>query len=126
MGIFAWRYGYIPEDKEFNPTNLSITELEYRKANQEGITRLIFLLDEDTPWLPRYIDGTKQSGKSSKNINKLGDFLKKDHYVSFFRNPHELAGNVVTAMDPLSTNTSIPAKQSGLNASFRWVKNSRE
>ena len=32
VGIFAWRYGYIPNDvKDENPNNLSITELEYRK-----------------------------------------------------------------------------------------------
>ena len=30
VGIFAWRYGYIPP--KVNPERKSITELEYRKA----------------------------------------------------------------------------------------------
>jgi len=30
LGIFAWRYGYIP--REDNPRKLAITELEYREA----------------------------------------------------------------------------------------------
>ena len=47
VGIFAWRYGYIPNDnKENNPNNLSLTELEYRKAKEKGIPCLIFLLDK--------------------------------------------------------------------------------
>ena len=46
VGIFAWRYGYIPDDKDENPNNLSITELEYRKAQEKGIASLIFLLDQ--------------------------------------------------------------------------------
>jgi hypothetical protein len=47
VGIFAWRYGFIPPDN--NPDNLSITELEYRKAGETGKSRLIFLLDENAP-----------------------------------------------------------------------------
>src|ERR1700730_8472836 len=34
IGIFAWRYGYIP--REINPDHKSITELEYRQAQQTG------------------------------------------------------------------------------------------
>ena len=50
IGIFAWRYGYIPS--EMNPEHKSITELEYRKAIQTGKTCLLFLLDKDAPWPP--------------------------------------------------------------------------
>src|ERR1700694_3607494 len=31
IGIFAWRYGYVPEQD--NPERKSITELEYRRAD---------------------------------------------------------------------------------------------
>ena len=34
VGIFAWRYGYVPQ--EDNPEGLSITELEYRKAQERA------------------------------------------------------------------------------------------
>jgi hypothetical protein len=54
VGIFAWRYGYIPPGQE-----RSITELEYRKAGEVDIPRLIFLLDADAPW-PRSKDGGRR------------------------------------------------------------------
>jgi hypothetical protein len=58
VGIFAWRYGYIPShEKDHNPDNLSITELEHRKAKEKGIPYKIFILDEDVNWSPQYIDG---------------------------------------------------------------------
>ena len=36
IGIFAWRHGYVPD--EDNPDGRSITELEYRKAQETGKT----------------------------------------------------------------------------------------
>ena len=42
LGIFAWRYGYIP--KEGNPERKSITELEYREALRLKKEPLIFIL----------------------------------------------------------------------------------
>jgi hypothetical protein len=45
IGIFAWRYGYIPPGH-----NKSITELEFSKAVECGKSRLMFLLAEDAPW----------------------------------------------------------------------------
>ena len=100
IGIFAWRYGFIPEDKKDNPTSLSITELEYRKAKEIGIPCLLFLLDEDTQWSPRFIDGTAKSGiKSADNINRFRSDLKNDQITSFFKNPDQLSGRVVSAVN---------------------------
>jgi len=48
VGIFAWRYGYVP--KTGNPEQRSITELEYRRALAGGKTCLIFVISEDAPW----------------------------------------------------------------------------
>ncbi|WP_460808293.1 DUF4062 domain-containing protein [Micromonospora zhanjiangensis] len=44
VGIFAWRYGFVPAGYD-----KSITELEYRRALADGKHCLIFLLDEDAP-----------------------------------------------------------------------------
>ena len=35
IGVFAFRYGYVPQ--EVIPSGRSITELEYRKAQDAGI-----------------------------------------------------------------------------------------
>ena len=51
VGIFAWRYGHIPSGYD-----KSITELEYRKAVETKKECLIFLLKEDAPWPPKFVD----------------------------------------------------------------------
>ena len=89
---------YPNDNKDNNPNNLSITELEYRKAKEKGIPCLIFLLDESVPWPLKFSDGTSQSGTTGDNINRLRNELKKNHTVSFFKNKDELASNVLAAV----------------------------
>ena len=50
VGIFAFRYGYIPPPKHNNPESLSITELELRHAQDQRKPCLIFVVSEDVPW----------------------------------------------------------------------------
>jgi hypothetical protein len=52
----------------------SITHLEYEAAKQAGIPRLIFLLDKDTPWPPKYM----ANGEERQKILQLRDELKQD------------------------------------------------
>jgi hypothetical protein len=75
VGIFAWRYGYVPDryDK-------SITELEYRKAVETGKDCLIFLLDEDAPWPSKFVD----KGKDAEKIAALRNESYPKRIVSFF------------------------------------------
>src|SRR5437868_14269178 len=42
LGVFAYRYGYVPTGHD-----LSITEMEYHRAVERGIPRLIFLMHDD-------------------------------------------------------------------------------
>src|SRR5437870_12697151 len=42
LGVFAHRYGYVP--KTNNPQQISITEMEYNRAVERRIPRLIFLM----------------------------------------------------------------------------------
>lgn len=45
--VVGLRYGFIPPDSASNPDQLSITELEFRKAQEVGIPCLVFIKDED-------------------------------------------------------------------------------
>ncbi len=100
VGIFAWRYGYIPKDEKVNPDNLSITELEYRKAKEVKIPCLIFLLDEDKEWPLSFVDGLPKSGiKSIENIIRLRNYLNEEYLLSLFLNKDELATNVLAAVN---------------------------
>src|SRR5215471_12469671 len=44
LGIFAWRYGHIPEGYE-----VSITELEFNRAVERGIPVLVFTIHQEHP-----------------------------------------------------------------------------
>jgi tetratricopeptide (TPR) repeat protein len=89
VGIFAWRYGYVPPSQE-----RSITELEYRQAGQSGLERLIFLLHEDAPW-PR---SKMESGVCGEKTEALRAELAREHTVQFFKSPEELAGEVADSV----------------------------
>jgi hypothetical protein len=93
VGIFAWRYGYIPPGQPPDQER-SITELEYRQAGQSGLECLIFLLDEDAPW-PR---SKMESGVGGDKIEALRAELAREHTVQFSKSPEELAGQVATSV----------------------------
>src|SRR5436309_8833027 len=44
VGVFAHRYGYVPKDN--NPQQISITEMEYNRAVERKIPRMIFVMDK--------------------------------------------------------------------------------
>ena len=87
VGLFAWRYGWVPEDD--NPEGLAITEMEYRQAVKSGKECLIFLLSDEAPWPPKFIDADRSriemlraelaskhsSGPPFKSADELGRFV---------------------------------------------------
>ena len=107
IGIFAWRYGFIPLDEKDNPENLSITELEYRKAKEKGIPCIIFLLDEGEAWPPVFMDGMPKSNiKSSENIIRLRNYFKNEYLASFFKNKDELSTKVLASVNQIKLKES--------------------
>src|ERR1039457_3411358 len=44
LGILAFRYGYVPKSHA-----ISVTEMEYNRAGERGIPRLMFVTDKDHP-----------------------------------------------------------------------------
>jgi hypothetical protein len=90
IGIFAWRYGWIP--KKNNRRKLSITEMEFRRAAKEGKKCLIFLLDGKTSWPPDFIDDDKT------RIRKLRDELAEEHGAGLFTSADNLASQVSAAV----------------------------
>ena len=83
VGIFAWRYGYVPPNQE-----RSITELEFRQAQQSKKPCLLFLLHEEAPWPRQLLD------RNLDPIEGLRAELARDYMVSFFRTPDDLAAAV--------------------------------
>jgi hypothetical protein len=101
IGIFAMRYGYIPDDPR-NPDRLSITEMEYRHAVKTGKLILIFLMSDDHP-LPEKLKDLEAfqepTEEGKKKLAALKAELGKKHTVGFFTSPEDLRGHILQALN---------------------------
>jgi Domain of unknown function (DUF4062) len=93
VGIFAWRYGYVP--LQDNPEGKSITELEYIAASKKP--RFIFLLDDHAAWPSQQRDA-EQEPDEGKRIREFRNSLKRDTWAAFFSTPDELAKKTVISL----------------------------
>jgi hypothetical protein len=100
VGLFAWRYGFIPPKD--NPERRSITELEFRQAVASGKTCLIFLMHEEVPWPPSLME--KEEG--GEKLQRLRAELMDRYSVDFFRNKDDLARRVSAAVQTVITGNS--------------------
>jgi tetratricopeptide (TPR) repeat protein len=96
IGIYALRYGFVPEDSE-----ISITEMEYLHAKEKGKTIYCFILDEENQgWLTKWIED--KPGKT-----KLKDFKQrvlKVHVCEYFTTPDDLRAKVANALSHFVAN----------------------
>ena len=81
VGVFAYRYGYVPEGHK-----KSITEMEYERAVERQIPRLIFLISDS-----HLVTGTDvETGEGAAKLGALKERLKKEQVVNFFNSPDAL------------------------------------
>jgi O-acetyl-ADP-ribose deacetylase (regulator of RNase III) len=97
IGVFAWRYGYIPADH--NSRHLSITELEYRHAVDSGKECLVFLADDNFPWPHFLTDSHTGNGEGGRLIKQLREELRNKTQVAFFKTADHLASLVGAAVE---------------------------
>lgn len=86
VGIYAHKYGYVPDGGD-----VSISELEYRAASDVPLPRFIYVIDENQPWLPAYID----SGSERDRLRTMKSMLLKRHICQTFGSKDQLATKVV-------------------------------
>ena len=92
VGVFAHRYGYVP--KENNPQQISITEMEYNRAVERGIPRLIFLMHDDHPIKA----GDVERGESAVKLESLKHRLAAERVVNFFESSADLRAHVINSL----------------------------
>jgi hypothetical protein len=124
VGVFAWRYGYVPTRD--NPESKSVTELELREAERLDKPRLIFVAKKSAPWPPDMMDATTGENGAGASINHLREALQKDNLVGMFETPDELAGKVVAAvyrwqMESSSATAPPPAPQAPAEVGARAI-----
>jgi tetratricopeptide (TPR) repeat protein len=91
VGVFAFRYGYVPEGE-----TISVTEAEYNRAVERNIPRLIFLMSDDHPVKPSDVE----TGEGAAKLAKLKERLKKERVAGFFSSADDLKGQVIQALVP--------------------------
>lgn len=104
IGIYAHRYGYAPTPEVHYTTlagetcsgdgQTSITHWEYLWAHQRGIPMLLFMVDEEAPWSPQYIDQEPAKTQLRAFKAKLG----AQHVWNHFSTPDQLAALVATSL----------------------------
>ncbi|HEV2705353.1 MAG TPA: DUF4062 domain-containing protein [Pyrinomonadaceae bacterium] len=92
VGVFAHRYGYVP--KENNPRRISITEMEYERAIERKIPRLIFLMDKAHAIT---IDAVEQ-GEGALKLGELKKRLETERVVNYFNSPTDLRAHVINSL----------------------------
>jgi Domain of unknown function (DUF4062) len=111
VGIFAWRYGYVPHDPSPVPQTqppdakwgeTSITHYEYLRALERKLPVMAFLLDERCAWPPQLIDGfdttNPEAPKNADRIRALRLALQQQKIVSWFITPADLEARVSAAV----------------------------
>ena len=83
IGLFAFRYGYVPPVQHTNPKGWSITEMEFRRAEALSKSCLTFVVKDTTPWSRTY-EHVCQTGLAlllsilcDQNRRQLPDFASK-------------------------------------------------
>jgi tetratricopeptide (TPR) repeat protein len=91
LGIFAYRYGYVPAGHD-----RSLVEMEYQRAVELGIPRLIFLMHKDHPVLPADVE----TGQPADKLEAFKRRLETDKVVNYFRSPEDLRAEVISSLTP--------------------------
>jgi|GEM_PF-3100275 len=95
IGVFAFRYGYVP--KEGNPDQISVTEMEYRRAKERGIPRLIFIMDKGHP----ISFDDVEMGESAEKLKVFKEKVGTENIANFFKSPEELRAVVIYSLSSL-------------------------
>lgn len=99
VGIIGMHYGSVEEN-----SGKSFTELEYDEAINNKIPVLIYILDENHPIMPKFVD----TGETAEKLKAFKSRLKKDHVVSTFTTPADLGKKVTQdLMDELKKDRII-------------------
>ena len=89
VGIFAHRYGYVPAGHA-----ISVTEMEYNRAVERKIPRLIFVMDKDHPITIDQVE----LGEGAAKLEAFKKRLLAGNIVNFFKSPADLRAQVINSL----------------------------
>lgn len=102
----AWRYGHVPtgDDLPF-AGEMSITEIEFRRAEERGIPILGFVIDEDHPFPGKMVE----KGLDAERLTALKADLRSRHVTNNFTTPDNLKAGLLAAL-PSAVRKLVPPK----------------
>lgn len=103
LGIYAWRYGYIPPDAE-----VSITEQEFIEAERLKRLRFCFVVDEAHDWPEEH----KEGGVGARLLRDFKSRLDSKLVRTTFTSPNDLATKVLASLQRWEREQASAASES--------------
>jgi hypothetical protein len=103
VGIYAWRYGFIPPG-----SNVSITEQEFLEAQRLGKPRFCFMVDDTYAWP----DDDKKGGAGAQLLAEFKARLDAELVRSTFTTPDDLAMKVLASLQRWERERATTAPES--------------
>jgi hypothetical protein len=122
VGLFGFRYGYVPPEDHHNPQQLSMTELEFQQAKASEKPRLAFVAKPDAPFPPNLMDAITGKNNKGQAIERLRQSLLTECMAAQFSTPDGLATEVLAAVKiedsklPVPTGTPQPTSPEAQSA----------
>jgi hypothetical protein len=104
IGIVAFQYGFVPPEN--NPKGLSMIELEYEHAVLNQKPCLMFLLDQDTPANPQFMDAYARD-----RIKAFRDRLRREKSADYFQTKDDLVFQVAVSVRNLEARREMEGLQ---------------
>jgi hypothetical protein len=89
VGVIGFRYGYVPRGRK-----ISITEMEYERAGQRKIPRLMFLMSPDHPLCAADVE----TGPGADQLHAFRERIRKERVISTFNSPEDLRADLAQAL----------------------------
>jgi len=116
IGIFAFRYGYVPDGAD-----ISVTEMEYNRAIEKKKPRLVFFMDGKHPITP---DMVETGDVPTNKLAALKERAGKDRVAGFFKNPDDLRALVLASLNQFKA--SLEQNQAELHEKAVVIRQSQE
>jgi len=111
VGLISYRYGQVTIDPIRNPEQLSLTELEFRRAVARKIPICMFIMHEDHP-VPRRAVGAERGVE--QKLEAFVQVAKKDRIYAEFKSVDDLKAKAVQSLVKLREileRSTAPAKE---------------
>ena len=93
IGIYAWRYGHVPEG-----CDISITEMEFNRAVERGIPILVFTMHDDHPLTRTMVEADKDA---QEKLKQLKERACQGRGRLEFKSPVELRSHIIQSLSAL-------------------------